>query len=136
MSWRLGVDAGGTFTDVCTYDEQTGNITVIKIPSTPTDPGDAVLAGVPHPAVARRPDSVRAAAPWIFVHGTTVATNALLEARSCSHRPDYHRGLPRPAGDPSAEAAVALRPVARQAGTHGPAHLRLEVRERVASTGR
>src|SRR5437763_3731497 len=61
---RLGVDTGGTFTDVVADDGQ-----VRKVPSTPGDPSRAVL------------DASREFAPGVLAHGTTVATNALLERR-------------------------------------------------------
>ncbi|MBO0873830.1 MAG: hypothetical protein J2P19_10595, partial [Pseudonocardia sp.] len=46
MGWRIGVDAGGTFTDVCLFDEETAQVLVTKVSSTPADPGQAVMAGV------------------------------------------------------------------------------------------
>ncbi len=64
---RVGVDTGGTFTDVVAED---GRIT--KVPSTPGDPGQAVLAGTAALVGAE-------AQPSVLAHGTTVATNALLE---------------------------------------------------------
>ena len=63
-SARLGVDTGGTFTDVVADDGRT-----IKVPSTPADPSRAVV------------DACRNFAPEVLAHGTTVATNALLERR-------------------------------------------------------
>jgi N-methylhydantoinase A len=38
MAWRIGVDSGGTFTDVCLFDETAGRIAVWKVSSTPADP--------------------------------------------------------------------------------------------------
>ncbi len=64
---RVGVDTGGTFTDVVAADG-----TVAKVPSTPADPGEAVRRGS---AV------VSSGRPGVLAHGTTVATNALLERR-------------------------------------------------------
>src|SRR6478752_187274 len=61
---RLGVDTGGTFTDVVADD---GRAT--KVPSTPADPSRAVV------------DACRADRPDVLAHGTTVATNALLQRR-------------------------------------------------------
>jgi N-methylhydantoinase A len=74
-SWRLGVDSGGTFTDVCLVREDTGELQIAKLPSTPHDPSEAILAGVGE-MLRGRPsaDQVR-----FFGHGTTVATNALIE---------------------------------------------------------
>ncbi|MCU1372669.1 MAG: 5-oxoprolinase (ATP-hydrolyzing) [Ilumatobacteraceae bacterium] len=67
---RIGVDTGGTFTDVVAVDG-----TIAKVPSTPADPGEAVRVG----AAAVLPDG--AVRPASLAHGTTVATNALLERR-------------------------------------------------------
>ena len=46
MAWRVGVDSGGTFTDVCLFDEQSGRIEVWKVASTPDDPSRAIAQGV------------------------------------------------------------------------------------------
>ncbi len=43
---RVAVDVGGTFTDICVLDEDTGAMSVAKVPSTPADPIDAVIDGV------------------------------------------------------------------------------------------
>jgi N-methylhydantoinase A/oxoprolinase/acetone carboxylase beta subunit len=67
---RVGVDTGGTFTDVVAADGS-----VVKVPSTPADPGEAVRSGS---AVVGGGGDVR---PGVLAHGTTVATNALLERR-------------------------------------------------------
>lgn len=72
---RLGIDTGGTFTDVVAFDEQTGEQWTTKVPSTPADPSLAVMAGVTRALDlrTRAPTEVTSVA-----HGTTVATNALL----------------------------------------------------------
>ncbi|MBS61690.1 hydantoinase/oxoprolinase family protein [Salinisphaera sp.] len=67
---ELGVDTGGTFTDVIAREQ--GALAVYKIPSTPDAPEQAVIDGVRHFAG-------EAAADWRIVHGSTVATNAVLE---------------------------------------------------------
>ncbi len=69
----VGVDSGGTFTDLVRLDDETGEMTVVKVPSTPDSPIDAVRA-----AVAQSVDGRGFAR---LVHGTTVATNAILERR-------------------------------------------------------
>ncbi len=78
MTWRVGVDSGGTFTDVCLFDDQSGRVEVWKVPSTPDDPSRGIANGVAE-GMAR----VRAAPGAIgyFAHGTTVSTNALIQHR-------------------------------------------------------
>lgn len=67
----LAVDTGGTFTDLVLLDD--GEIRTLKVPSTPDDPSRAVLDGIEEILGARR--------PFVLLHGSTVATNALLERR-------------------------------------------------------
>ncbi|MFI6787105.1 hydantoinase/oxoprolinase family protein [Nonomuraea sp. NPDC050383] len=69
---RIGVDTGGTFTDVVAVDEDTGEIVTTKTPSTPANPADGFVTGV------RKLGELDVAS---VVHGTTVATNQLLEDR-------------------------------------------------------
>ena len=76
MSYRLGVDVGGTFTDLIVIDEKSGRSWRDKVPSTPHDPSEAVIAG------ARQLCDRAGITPQeleLFLHGTTVATNAVLE---------------------------------------------------------
>lgn len=79
MSIVVAVDTGGTFTDVVLWDGE--RVRVLKLPSTPDHPDRAVLEGV-RCILAARADSTAGAAPsFALVHGSTVATNALLERR-------------------------------------------------------
>ncbi len=78
---RIGIDTGGTFTDVVAVDTRNGEVTTTKTPSTPADPADGFLAGV-HKILALL-DSGPDAIEWIL-HGTTVATNQLLQGRAGS----------------------------------------------------
>lgn len=75
--YRVTVDTGGTFSDFVLFDEDTGGYRILKVPSTPDDPGRAVLEGLDLLAgQGVEPDQIT-----FFSHGTTVATNALLEER-------------------------------------------------------
>jgi N-methylhydantoinase A len=76
--WRVGVDTGGTFTDVCLVEEATGRVAVWKIASTPDDPSRAIAAGIAE-GMAR--EGASPAAILYVGHGTTVATNALIQGR-------------------------------------------------------
>src|SRR5882757_441706 len=80
--WRVGVDSGGTFTDVCLFDEQSGKVEVWKVPSTPDDPSRGIAEGVEQGMRRVVPDADRPAETIAyFGHGTTVATNALIQHR-------------------------------------------------------
>ena len=61
MTWRVGVDSGGTFTDVCLFDEDSGRVAVWKVPSTPVDPSRGIADGVAESM--RRVDATPGAAP-------------------------------------------------------------------------
>ncbi|HRL47819.1 MAG TPA: hydantoinase/oxoprolinase family protein [Propioniciclava sp.] len=133
MSLRIGVDTGGTFTDVCAFDEATGRVHVRKVSSTPDDPGRAILHGVEE--LLEQVGGRDIAEVSYFAHGTTVGTNALLTGRGVTtglittkgfrdllelgrgRRPDMY--------DPQADKPLPF--VARR-------H-RLEVTERVRHTG-
>lgn len=75
--FRVTVDTGGTFSDFVYVNEETDEVSIAKIPSTPDDPSRAILAGV-QLLIDKgvRPEDIR-----YFCHGTTVGTNALLEGK-------------------------------------------------------
>jgi len=81
MTWRLGVDTGGTFTDLVLYNDQTGEMHTWKTSSTPVDPSEAILAGALELLRQRRlaPDDL-----GYLGHGTTVATNAFLQGKGAA----------------------------------------------------
>ncbi len=68
---RIGIDTGGTFTDFIFFIED--QLYVKKIPSTPNNPSDAILAGIE--------DELKKSLSLFIIHGTTVATNSLLERK-------------------------------------------------------
>lgn len=78
MTYRLGVDVGGTFTDLLLVHEGDHREWRVKTPSTPADPSEAVLVGVQRICDQA---AIRAEELGNVVHGTTVATNAVLESR-------------------------------------------------------
>ena len=73
---RIGIDTGGTFTDVVAFDESTGELTVTKTPSTPADPAQGFITGLEKmlALLGQGMDAVVSVS-----HGTTIATNQLLE---------------------------------------------------------
>jgi N-methylhydantoinase A len=134
--WRVGVDSGGTFTDICLFDEHDGRVEIWKVASTPDDPSRGIAQGVEEGmrrvgAGGKRP----AASVSYFGHGTTVATNALIQ----------HRGVAT--GLVTTEGFRDLLEIGRQKRpdlydlfadkpvTLVPRDLRIEVTERVRHTG-
>ena len=75
---RIGVDVGGTNTDICAIDEKTGALMVYKLPSSLYDQSAAVVEGV---KVVAEANGFTGEDVSRFMHGTTVATNAILEGR-------------------------------------------------------
>jgi N-methylhydantoinase A len=134
MTLRIGVDTGGTFTDVCALDEHTGRLYVRKVSSTPDDPGRAIVTGV-----SQLLDEIGGRGfgeVTYFAHGTTVGTNALLTGRGA------RTGLLTTAGFRDLlELGRGRRPSLYDLQADKPAplvarDLRLEVGERVRHDGR
>jgi N-methylhydantoinase A len=75
--YRVTVDTGGTFSDFVCLDEDTGAISIAKLPATPDDPSRAILDGIE----TLRAGGVAPEDIAFFCHGTTVGTNALLERK-------------------------------------------------------
>jgi len=73
---RLGVDIGGTFTDLVLLDDKTGQTMVVKVPSQPNKPADALAAAVKR---ALKQANAPAESVNLLNHGTTIVTNAVLE---------------------------------------------------------
>ena len=132
MTYRLGVDVGGTFTDLVIHDVETGRLEFAKTPSTPGNQAAAVTAGAQELI-----DRLRISADSIgfFIHGTTVATNTLLERKGARTALVGTHGF------------RDILQIGRQDRPHlydwrlrrpeplVPRHLRFEVRERVLYTG-
>ena len=76
--FRVGIDVGGTFTDLTLVPEPAGTVTTWKVPSTPADPSEAMLLGI---SEALSQVGAESGAIAYLAHGTTVATNILLERR-------------------------------------------------------
>ena len=74
MAYRVGIDTGGTFTDIVLVDETAGTVETAKIESTPSDPALAVLRGLRE--LGKPPESIAS-----IVLGTTITTNAVLQRK-------------------------------------------------------
>ncbi len=134
--WRIGIDVGGTFTDLAAVDE-TGRVVIAKCASTPRDQSEGLMEGLGLLAAECGTDLAGLLARTErIVHGTTVATNALLERKGArvglltteGHRDviEMREGLKDDRYNVRMAPPVPLVPRAR----------RLGVRERVAADGR
>ncbi len=78
--WRVGVDVGGTFTDVALVEERSGRLIVRKVPTTPEDPVKGVLSGV---KASLEDAGVGPGEVSYFGAGTTLALNTVIQHRLC-----------------------------------------------------
>jgi hypothetical protein len=127
--YRIGFDVGGTFTDFTLHDTATGTLRHFKLVSTPADPSEAIAAGL-----RTLLETLHIAPNRIgFIgHGTTVATNMVIERRGVP-RADHHARHPRrPRDRPPGPAHLRLH--GPHAGAAGAAALRRGV-ERIDAAG-
>ena len=103
MSYMIGVDVGGTFTDFSIFNTETGNLKHFKHSSTPDDPSRAIVSGILHVLTE---DCIKPEQVSYLAHGTTVATNA----------PDHYKRVPGSDGNRLAETPLPLRFVKTEAG--------------------
>ena len=129
---RIGVDSGGTFTDLVAYDPKTSRLVFHKVASTPDDPAKGIITGVLETAELAK---THAANVGMLIHGTTVATNQVLQRSgakvalitTAGFRDVLHiqrQSRPR---------MYDLR--GRRTEPLVPRHLRFEVRERMSFEG-
>lgn len=128
---RIGIDIGGTFTDFVIFDPTNGGIETFKLPSTPKEPAEAVLSGLV--AISKRYSEN--GNQWDIIHGSTVATNALLERKGSRTALITTRGF-----KDVLQIRRQNRPELYDFGTTPvpplvPGNLRLEVDERVDYLG-
>jgi N-methylhydantoinase A len=76
MTSRIGIDIGGTFTDLVCFDEQAGQLRIAKVPTTPGRPEEGCRAALEQAGLETLLPHC-----GFFLHGTTVGLNALLERR-------------------------------------------------------
>ena len=124
-AWMVGIDTGGTFTDLIAFETGSGGVRVAKVSSDPADPSNAVMAALDELfGTGVSPSEIAS-----LVHGTTVATNAILEAKGVrtgllitdGFRAVYEaRGWARPEATDLIDPFYSKPPLlAPQARTHG-----------------
>ena len=133
MGWRIGVDIGGTFTDVAVLDEASGRAGIAKVSTTPHDFGAAVIEGA-RAAIDEYgivPESVT-----LLSHATTIVTNALLEAKGANVALVATRGF-RDVLEIRRSARADLYDLFQDApAVLVPRRRRLEVTERIDAQGK
>ncbi len=133
-SLRIGIDIGGTFTDFVIYDPSTQGIRTFKLLSTPREPAEAVLSGLKR-IIEENSSTGHAPSSLTIIHGSTVATNALLERKGAPTALVATRGFGDvlQIGRQDRPALYDLFPVLPPPLV--PADLRFEVAERVDHQG-
>ena len=132
MNWRIGVDIGGTFTDVAVVNTSDNQINIVKTPTTPDDFSKCVVTAI---ETTLEKQCIDAKKVELFSHATTVVTNALLEENGASTALIATRGF---------RDLLELR---RSARSHLydlfqeppailiPRHRRFEINERISAEG-
>jgi N-methylhydantoinase A len=131
---NIGVDTGGTFTDFVVFDEETSSVRVNKVPSTPADPTQAFMNGLRRLGIDL--GTVRR-----IVHGTTIATNTVLERKGArvgllvteGHKDVVEYGQLRRYGEPG-DGLWDIR--WQRPEPYVARHLRFEIPERMLFTGK
>jgi N-methylhydantoinase A len=132
MAWRIGVDIGGTFTDVAVVDETSGRIGVTKVPTTPGNFTEGVLHALT--SAIERYDVV-AAEVTLLSHATTLVTNAILENKGARAALITTRGF-RDVLELRRSARARLYDLFQDAPTPLiPRHRRFEITERIGADG-
>ncbi|MHA2212420.1 MAG: hydantoinase/oxoprolinase family protein, partial [Candidatus Thorarchaeota archaeon] len=128
----IGVDVGGTFTDIIMMDSETGEQHVHKVPSTPESQDIAVTKGI---SELLSSVNVKAFDVGLIVHGTTVATNAMLERKGARVCLLTTAGLEDvlEIGRQNREAIYSLVPTRPEPLV--PRNRRIGIRERISATG-
>ena len=132
MSWRLGVDIGGTFTDVALVNDVDGTIGIAKTPTTPRNFAQGVITGLKQ-AIASY--NVPVDDVSLLSHATTVVTNAVLEQKGARTALISTRGF-RDLLELRRSARSDLYDLFQDAPISlVPRHRRLEVTERIDAAG-
>src|SRR5262252_5106139 len=133
MAWRVGVDIGGTFTDVALINDATGEIGVVKVPTTPRNFADGVLAALD---VAMRRYDLAARDVGLLSHATTVVTNAILQEKGARAALVATRGF-RDVLELRRSARADLYDLFQDApATLIPRRRRFEISERIGADGK
>ena len=132
MNYHLGGDVGGTFTDLVLYDVDTNHIELTKTPSTPSNQAEGVTTGI---EMLLKRVAVPASNISFLIHGTTVATNTLLERKGASTALIVTEGF-----RDVLEVGRQDRPDLydwriKKTTPLVPRHLRFEIKERILYTG-
>ena len=122
MAWMIGVDVGGTFTDFFAFDDTTDRIVLHKVPSTPANPAQAVIAG---PARACRAPRHRPRRDHAALARHDRRHQRADPAARRQGRARRHRGLPRPDRDRAADPPACVQPAGRLSGAAGAARAAL-----------
>ena len=132
MSYRLGVDVGGTFTDLLLFDEVTRDMVLGKVPSTPANQALAIIDGLEK---ITEQAGITPGEIAFLIHGTTVATNAIVEGKGAKTALVVTEGFRDVLHIMRQDRPKLYDFFARRPEPLVPRHLRFEVPERILHAG-
>jgi N-methylhydantoinase A len=133
LGWCVGVDIGGTFTDIVAIELESADTRYLKVPSSREDPASAVLNGL---AALHEEEGIAPAEVRLVLHGTTLATNAIIERRMAPTAVVATRGFGDILEIGRTWRSELYNPFYLPPAPLVPRDLRFEVEERVDARGR
>ena len=132
MTYKVGIDTGGTFTDIVLFHEQTGKLDIAKVPSTPHNPAEGILNGIKK---ITEMAGITVADINLLIHGTTVATNAILENKGVKTALLVTEGFKDVLSIMRQDRPLMYDFFAQRPKELMPRHLRFEISERMLYDG-
>lgn len=132
MAYKLGIDTGGTFTDVVLFNDESKEVVMTKVPSTPKNPAEGILNGIQK---ITEKQGITFGDIEMLIHGTTVATNAILENKGAKTALLVTEGFKDVLGIRRQDRPLMYDFFAQKPTALIPRHLRYEVSERVNYDG-
>lgn len=133
MSYRLGVDVGGTFTDLLLFDDKSKKITLEKVPTTIKNQSLGIIDGIEKITSQLKISPCEIA---LFMHGTTAATNAILEQKGAKTAIIVTKGFKDVLQIMRQDRPKLYDFFARRPDALVKRHLRFEIPERILYTGK
>lgn len=132
MAYKVGIDTGGTFTDIVLFNDESKEVVMTKVPSTPKNPAEGIINGIQK--ITER-KGITFGDIELLIHGTTVATNAILENKGAKTALLVTEGFKDVLGIRRQDRPMMYDFFAQKPTALIPRRLRYEISERISYDG-